>query len=45
MKLFGYHVHILISKFPIDKEKLGMLKEGTAHIGKNPKRKEKDTEK
>ena len=40
MKIFGYHVHILISKKSIDANKIKMLKEGTAHLSKNPKRKE-----
>jgi len=41
MKIFDYYIQFLVSKIPIDKEKLQMLKEGTAHLRKNPKRKEK----
>jgi len=42
MKIFGYHVHILISKKSIDANKIKMLKEGTAQLSKNPKRKERE---
>lgn len=41
MKLFGYYINILISKQPISIKKVKWLKEGSAHIRKNPKKKEK----
>ena len=40
MKIFGYHLHLLISKRPIPNIKLTALRQGVAHVHYDPIRKE-----
>ena len=44
MKIFNRYVYLLVTKDLLSKEKLAALKQGKAHIGRNPVRKPKGKE-
>ena len=45
MKIWKWHCNFIVTKEPIPKEKLQALKDGKAHLRKNPRRKKDETQK
>ena len=43
MKIWKWHCNFIVTKEPIPKEKLAALKDGKAHLRKNPVRKRPET--